>query len=78
MTKGNAMEAGYEIYRARRGLLRRRQIAWRFRSSNGRVIARSTEGYNNLADCEASIRLLKRSLTAEVRYLDGLKPSRSR
>lgn len=39
---------------------------WRFKSSNGNIIAVSGEGYKNKADCEAAIDLVKGSASAPV------------
>jgi uncharacterized protein YegP (UPF0339 family) len=45
----------FELYRARRGLLRRTQWRWRLIASNGRIIATSGESYNNRRDALAMI-----------------------
>ena len=45
----------FELYRARRGLLRRTQWRWRLIASNGRIIATGGEGYNNRRDALAMI-----------------------
>ncbi len=34
---------------------------WRYVASNGRQIARSTDGYVNKSDCRSSIELMKNS-----------------
>lgn len=39
---------------------------WRLKSANGNIIADSGEGYENKADCEASIELVKGSADAPV------------
>jgi uncharacterized protein YegP (UPF0339 family) len=39
---------------------------WRLRSSNGRTIADSGEGYHNESDCLAAINLVKASGAAPV------------
>jgi uncharacterized protein YegP (UPF0339 family) len=44
----------FDLYRDSRG-----EYRWRFRASNGRIIADSAEGYVHRSDCEAAIRLLK-------------------
>ncbi len=43
-----------EKYRDRQGLWR-----WRLVASNGRIIADSGEGYNNEADCDHGIGLVR-------------------
>ena len=45
----------FELYRARKGLLRRTQWRWRLVARNGRIIATSGEGYNNRRDALAMI-----------------------
>lgn len=54
----------FELYRAKRGLLRRNQWRWRLIADNGRVIATSGESYNNRSDAFAIIGRIKR-LAAE-------------
>lgn len=44
-----------EIYEGRRGLARRKQFRWRWVAANGRILATSSEGYNNRAECLAII-----------------------
>ena len=51
----------YQMYKDKRGEWR-----WRFRSSNGRIIATASESYKNKADCQNSIDLLKKSSRAKV------------
>jgi uncharacterized protein len=46
--------AAFEIYQDETGLYR-----WRCRTSKGQLIADSTEGYKNRADCEAGIRWMQ-------------------
>lgn len=53
----------FEIYRDSAG-----EYRWRFRASNGEIIA-SAEGYVRLQDCERAVGLLKRSSGAPVEYL---------
>jgi len=38
-----------------------RQYRWRLKASNGRIIADSGEGYNNLTDCQHAIALIKQN-----------------
>lgn len=47
--------AKFEIYKDRKG-----EYRWRFRADNSKVIADSSEGYINKADCEHGIGLVKR------------------
>jgi uncharacterized protein YegP (UPF0339 family) len=51
----------YEVYSSRKNLLLRKQWRWRFIASNGRVIAVSSEGYNNYIECLRSVDLLRGS-----------------
>lgn len=46
--------AYFYIYKDRTGEWR-----WSFRATNGKTIAVSSEGYNNLRDCEHSVTLIK-------------------
>lgn len=39
---------------------------WRLKTSNGKIIADSGEGYKNEADCKAAIEHVKRSGNAPV------------
>ncbi|MCY4062338.1 MAG: DUF1508 domain-containing protein [Chloroflexi bacterium] len=39
---------------------------WRLRASNGKIIARSSEGYINRSDCLHSIKLVKSAYNAPV------------
>lgn len=41
----------FEVYPARRGLMRRKQWRWRLKAANGRIVADSGESYNNKRDC---------------------------
>lgn len=43
-------EPQFETYMSRRVPLRRQRWYWRLRSSNGKVVARSSEAYGTLAD----------------------------
>lgn len=44
----------FELYKDRNG-----EYRWRLKSSNGRKIANSGEGYRNKSDCEDAIGLVK-------------------
>ena len=35
------------------------EFCWRFKANNGRVLAESADGYNNPANCEQAIILIK-------------------
>ncbi len=53
----------YEIYQDKRGEWR-----WRLKAANGRILAVSSEGYKNLADCESCVVMVKMgSRTAPVK-----------
>lgn len=56
------MTSTVEIYEARRGLALRKQWRWRARAANGRVVANSGEGYNNRADLERALEVVKEAL----------------
>ena len=47
--------AKFEIYQDNAGDFR-----WRFQSNSGKILAVSGEGYNNRANCEHAIILIKR------------------
>lgn len=49
-----ASVAYFYIYKDQAG-----QWRWRFSATNGKTIAVSSEGYNNLSDCEHSVTLIK-------------------
>jgi len=51
----------YEINKDKRGEWR-----WKFKASNGKTIAQSSEGYKNKQDCENGIRLVKDSTDAPI------------
>lgn len=58
-------EPKFEVYKDNRGEWR-----WKFRASNGRIIAVSSEGYINKQDCEHGIEIVKREApTAKIVYL---------
>lgn len=37
---------------------------WHFKAANGKILADSGEGYNNLTDCDAAIAIIKRDAPA--------------
>jgi uncharacterized protein YegP (UPF0339 family) len=49
----------FEVYPARRGLLQRKQWAWRLKAGNGRIIAVGGETFNNRRDCLASVQRIR-------------------
>lgn len=49
--------AKFEIYKDAQGDFR-----WRFHAHNGRILAESSERYNNRANCEHAILLIKQQL----------------
>ena len=49
--------AKFEIYKDAQGDFR-----WRFQAHNGRMLAESGEGYNNQANCEHAILLIKQQV----------------
>lgn len=56
--------ARIEIYEQRRGWFRKRkEYRWRVRSSNGRILAASTEGYFNLGDLWHAVRETVKALS---------------
>jgi len=58
-------EPKFEVYKDRAGEWR-----WRFRASNGNIIADSAEGYINKTDCEHGIEIVKREApNARIVYL---------
>jgi uncharacterized protein YegP (UPF0339 family) len=60
-----------EFYRAKPGLFKRTQWRWRVRDGqNGKIIAMSSEGYNNREECVAMSGKAGYALTAGVsRYV---------
>jgi len=50
--------AKFEIYQDAIGDYR-----WRFQASNGNILAESSQGFNNRANCEHSILLLKQQIS---------------
>lgn len=54
--------AGFDVYEDEAGEWR-----WRFKASNGRIMADSGEGYTKRGDCEAAIATIKKEIpTAPV------------
>lgn len=49
--------AKFEIYRDAQG-----DFGWRFQANNGQILAVSSAGYNNRANCEHAILLLKQQV----------------
>lgn len=45
----------FHVFRARRGLFSRPQWRWRLTADNHKIIAVSSESYNNRIDCLAAI-----------------------
>ena len=52
-----------EIYEARRGVALRKQWRWRIVAKNGRIVAVSSEGYNNRADLMRSLEIVKEAVS---------------
>jgi uncharacterized protein len=55
------MSNHYEIYEDNNNLYR-----WRYRASNGKIIADSGESYHNKSDCENGINIMKASANSPV------------
>lgn len=51
----------YEIYKDAAN-----QFRWRYRATNGRIIADSGESYYNKSDCQRGIDILKASANSSV------------
>ena len=49
--------AEFEIYKDER-----LEFRWRFKANNGKILAESAEGYNNPANCEHAIILVKQQV----------------
>lgn len=47
--------AKFVIYKDTRG-----EYRWRFRASNGEIVADSAEGYKSKADCQRGIEIVKK------------------
>jgi uncharacterized protein len=47
----------FEIYKDER-----LEFRWRFKANNGKILAESAEGYNNPANCEHAIILVKQQV----------------
>ena len=54
----------YEVYKDNSNEWR-----WRYKASNGKIIADSAEGYHNKSDCLAGIAIMKRSANSPVREI---------
>lgn len=60
-SQANELSGVYQMYKGERGEWR-----WRFKASNGRIIATSSESYARKADCELSIQLMQNGHHVEV------------
>jgi len=60
--------AEFEIYKDAR-----LEFRWRFKANNGKILAESAEGYNNPANCEHAIILVKQQV-ANARINSDFKP----
>lgn len=49
--------AKFKIYKDANG-----DLQWRFQANNGKILAESVEGYNNRANCEHAIILIKQQV----------------
>jgi uncharacterized protein YegP (UPF0339 family) len=59
--------ATFELYTDQAG-----EYRWRLKSSNGRIIATSSEGYKKKSDCERGIEIVKtESPAATVQEIQG-------
>ncbi len=63
--------AEFEIYKDAR-----LEFRWRFKANNGKILAESAEGYNNPANCEHAIILLKQPV-ANARINSDFKPDQN-
>jgi uncharacterized protein YegP (UPF0339 family) len=63
--------AEFEIYKDER-----LEFRWRFKANNGKILAESAEGYNNPANCEHAIILIKQKV-ASARINSDFKPDRN-
>jgi uncharacterized protein YegP (UPF0339 family) len=61
--------AQFEIYKDER-----LEFRWRFKANNGEILAESAEGYNNQANCEHAIILVKQQV-ANARINNDLSPT---
>jgi len=52
------------------------EIRWRFKANDGNVLAQSAELYNNPANCEHAIILIKQQV-ANARINSGIKPDQN-
>lgn len=52
------------------------QFYWHYQRSNHKSIAASGEGYLNLADCDAAIRMMKECGNSEIWETDEVAKSR--
>jgi uncharacterized protein len=63
--------AEFEIYKDE-GL----EFRWRFKANNGKILAESAEGYNNQANCEHAIILVKQQV-GNARINSDFKPDQN-
>jgi uncharacterized protein YegP (UPF0339 family) len=61
----------FEIYKDERHGFR-----WRLKANNGKILAESAEGYNNRANCEHAIILVKQQV-ANARINNDFKPDQN-
>jgi len=59
--------ARFVIYKDTQG-----EFRWRFHANNGQILAESSEGYNNRANCQHGIILIKQEAT-NAQVNDDLK-----
>lgn len=52
------------------------EFRWRFISNNGKILAESAEGYNNPANCEHAIILIKQQVS-NARIKSDFKPDQN-
>ncbi|HEY6400243.1 MAG TPA: DUF1508 domain-containing protein [Blastocatellia bacterium] len=60
--------AQFEIYQDER-----LEFRWRFKANNGEILAESSQGHNNPANCEHAIIMVKQQL-ANARINNDFKP----
>jgi uncharacterized protein YegP (UPF0339 family) len=60
--------AEFEVYEDEK-----HEFRWRFKANNGMILAESAQGYNNSANCEHAIVLVKQQL-ANARINNDFKP----
>ena len=60
--------AEFEIYKDEK-----HEFRWRFKANNGEILVESSQGYNNPANCEHAIILVKQQF-ANARINNDFKP----